>query len=81
MGAGRRRKEDPVDPTAGITLNKKPGDPVQPGEVLARLHTRKTDELPAFRDAVARAFTFSETPPQPASRLLDRYADGRWANP
>ncbi|WP_457653047.1 thymidine phosphorylase [Rhodocaloribacter sp.] len=80
MGAGRRRKEDAVDPTAGITLNKKPGDPVKPGDVLARLHTRKTDRIPAFRDAVARAFTFSEAPPPPASRLLNRYAGGQWAN-
>jgi len=80
MGAGRRRKEDPVDLTAGITLNKKPGDPVKPGEVLARLHTRKTGQIPAFRDAVARAFTFSEAPAAPASRLLNRYADGQWAN-
>ena len=80
MGAGRRRKEDPVDPTAGITLNKKPGDPVKPGEVLARLHTRKTGQIPAFRDAVARAFTFSEAPAAPGARLLNRYAHGQWAN-
>jgi pyrimidine-nucleoside phosphorylase len=80
MGAGRRRKEDAVDPTAGITLNKKPGDPVKPGDVLARLHTRKTDRIPAFRDAVAQAFTFSEAPVSPASRLLNRYAGGQWAN-
>ncbi|GIV58012.1 MAG: pyrimidine-nucleoside phosphorylase [Rhodothermaceae bacterium] len=81
LGAGRRRKEDPVDPTAGITLAKKPGDPVRPGDVLAYLHTRRHDALPAFEAAVAAAFTFADAPPPPASRLLDRYADGRWANP
>jgi len=81
MGAGRMRKEDLVDPAAGIVLNKKPGDPVSPGEVLARLHTQKQDELPVFRDAVARAFTCTEDPISPASRLLDRFSDGQWANP
>ncbi len=80
MGAGRRRKEDPVDPLAGITLVKKPGDAVAPGDVLARLHTRKIDALPAFSDAVAKAYSFTDRRPTLASRLIDRYAGGRWAN-
>jgi len=80
MGAGRLRKGDAVDPTAGITLNKKPGDTVEAGEVLAWLHTRMTDDLPFFQQAVVQAFTYSDTPPVPALLLHDRYADGQWAN-
>lgn len=78
MGAGRVRKEDPVDPTAGITLLKKPGDAVQPGQPLARLHTRKADALPAFEAAVQAAFHFSEDPPVVRPLLIDRYTAQGW---
>ncbi|NQT23936.1 thymidine phosphorylase [candidate division KSB1 bacterium] len=48
LGAGRMRKEDVVDPSAGIVLDKKIGDSVQTGERLATLYTNKSiasDEL------------------------------------
>lgn len=38
IGAGRRTKEDVIDPAAGIVLLKKPGDPVVSGERIAMLH-------------------------------------------
>lgn len=80
LGAGRTRKEDPVDPTAGITLARKPGDPVAPGDVLAWLHTHRQDALPGLQQTIAGAFTFAATPFPPAPLLLDRYADGHWRN-
>ncbi|MEM1127317.1 MAG: thymidine phosphorylase [Bacteroidota bacterium] len=78
LGAGRRTKEDRVDPTAGITLCKKPGDSVQPGEVLALLHGRRAAEHEPLRHAVLQAFRFAEEPRPQRPRLLDRYADGQW---
>ncbi len=39
LGAGRAKKEDPIDYTAGIILHKKIGDSVQIGEALATLYT------------------------------------------
>ena len=39
LGAGRIRKEDNIDHTAGIILNKKVGDYVKENEVLAYIHT------------------------------------------
>ena len=39
LGAGRMRKEDNIDYTAGIVLNKKVGDYVRENEVLAYIHT------------------------------------------
>ncbi len=38
IGAGRATKEDLIDPGAGICLNKKTGDRVEAGEVLAWAH-------------------------------------------
>ena len=39
LGAGRIKKEDKIDNTAGIVLNKKIGDYVEEGEVLAYLYS------------------------------------------
>jgi len=39
LGAGRARKEDPVQAGAGVQLHAKPGDRVTEGEVLLTLHT------------------------------------------
>ncbi len=38
LGAGRMVKEDPVDPAVGIVLNKKDGDYVNKGDILAYVH-------------------------------------------
>ncbi len=81
MGAGRLRKEDPVDPTAGITLVKKPGDAVVAGDVLAYLHTKKLEQMDTFRERVQKAYTFSSTRPQTRPLLLKRYAKGQWITP
>ena len=39
LGAGRNTKEDKIDHLAGIVLNKKVGDYVKVGDVLAVMHT------------------------------------------
>lgn len=39
IGAGRAVKEDMIDPAVGIVLNKKAGDEVKLGHVLAYVHT------------------------------------------
>ena len=39
LGAGRQTKEDAIDLSIGIVLNKKVGDPIQRGESLAVLHS------------------------------------------
>ncbi|MDQ7041707.1 MAG: thymidine phosphorylase [Rhodothermus sp.] len=78
LGAGRRVKEDPVDPTAGLVLHRKPGDPVAPGDVLATLYTHRHDQLDAFRRELLSAYRFAETPPPPRPLLRARYAEGQW---
>jgi thymidine phosphorylase len=39
LGAGRARKEDPVQAGAGVELHAKPGDTVRAGQPLLTLHT------------------------------------------
>jgi len=78
LGAGRRVKEDPVDPTAGLVLHRKPGDPVAPGDVLATLYTHRRDRLEDFQQVLLAAYRFAETPPPARPLLIARYAEGRW---
>ncbi len=41
LGAGRETMMDKIDPSAGIILNKKVGNPVKKGDILAYVHTDK----------------------------------------
>ncbi|MGZ8741815.1 MAG: thymidine phosphorylase [Nocardioides sp.] len=50
LGAGRARKEDPVQAGAGVELHAKPGDTVVEGQPLLTLHT---DEAERFERAQA----------------------------
>ena len=65
LGAGRETADAPVDHAAGIVLEKKTGDRVRSGDVLAWLHTN--DEA-ALRSAAAdylAALEFGDEPPAP----------------
>lgn len=57
LGAGRMRKEDSIDSSAGIILGKKTGDYVRRGEILATLFA--SDE--ALFEAASRKFKDSLT--------------------
>ncbi len=45
LGAGRAKAEDPVDFGAGFVLEKKPGDRVKPGDVIARAYASSSRKL------------------------------------
>jgi thymidine phosphorylase len=74
LGAGRARKEDPVQAGAGIELHAKPGDRVVEGEPLMTLHT---DEPQRFERALASLeeaveVTAEESTYSPTPIVLDR---------
>lgn len=78
LGAGRARKEDDVDPLAGIVLLKKPGESVREGEPLARLYTRIEDRVDEFSSSVATAFELRDHPSETPQRVvIDRIAKDR----
>ena len=77
LGAGRARKEDDVDPKAGIVLHARPGDRVQPGDALATIYASDPDR--ADTDAVRAAFSFAATAPAPRPLVLDRFDGERWS--
>jgi thymidine phosphorylase len=45
LGAGRARKEDPVQPGAGVVWHARPGDRVTEGQPLFTLHTDDEDRF------------------------------------
>jgi thymidine phosphorylase len=63
LGAGRARKEDAVDPAAGVRLLVTPGEPVAAGQPLLELHTDRPETLAAARAALAGAVTVADTAP------------------
>ena len=78
LGAGRRTKEEEVDPVAGLSGLKKPGDPIAPGEVLAHLHTQSPEAVERAQEAVRDAYTFADTPPDRAAPVHARYSAEGW---
>jgi pyrimidine-nucleoside phosphorylase len=53
LGAGRQKADDVIDPTAGIVLKKKIGDPVQRGEPLAEIMAENADAVAHVRDELS----------------------------
>ncbi|MFX4290800.1 thymidine phosphorylase [Streptomyces bohaiensis] len=53
LGAGRARKEDPVQAGAGVELHARPGDTVRAGDPLLTLHTDTPERFEAAVEALA----------------------------
>ena len=64
MGAGRRVKDDVIDPAVGIVMNKRLGDEVAPGEPLATLHARTEESAQTAAAELRGAITVSDRPPR-----------------
>jgi pyrimidine-nucleoside phosphorylase len=78
LGAGRRTKEDAVDPLAGCLLIKRQGDVVAPGDVLARVTASTEERMEEAMASLAAAWTYGAHPSRPDARIVDRFADGVW---
>ncbi|EFS87465.1 thymidine phosphorylase [Cutibacterium acnes] len=70
LGAGRARKEDPVQAAAGVMLRVRPGDRVVTGQPLATLLTDTPDSIARAEDAMTNAFTVGQTF-QPQDIVID----------
>jgi len=63
LGAGRVKKSDEIDHTAGIIISKKTGDFVTRGEVIATLYTNKEETLPLSAETYLGAITLGDGAP------------------
>ena len=71
LGAGRRRKDDPIDHAVGVLCFAKRGDTVLAGDDLAEVHAR--DDAAAERGAAAvlAAYELGDEAPPERGILLD----------
>jgi thymidine phosphorylase len=74
LGAGRARKEDPVQAAAGVVMRAKPGDQVKAGDVLLELHTDTPDRIPRAQQALAGAYAIAPTESPRLPLVIDRLA-------
>lgn len=72
LGAGRKTKEDDVDPAAGIEMIKKTGDPVQKGETIIRCYTNKKETESAASELLESSVTISSSRPDEIPLITHR---------
>ena len=66
LGAGRKKKTDSIDPTAGITFLKSIGDKVAEGQPIAILHTSSDSVIRQAEDLLCSSVLISPQPPEKA---------------
>jgi thymidine phosphorylase len=72
LGAGRARKEDPVQAAAGVELHAKPGDIVRTGQPIMTLHTDTPERFERARQAVAGAYEIGDATAVPTPLIIER---------
>jgi thymidine phosphorylase len=66
LGAGRARKEDPVQPGAGVLLRARPGDPVRAGQPLLTLLSDEPQRFDRAVEALRDAWDVAPSSSSPA---------------
>ena len=75
LGAGRARREDPVQAGAGVRLHAKPGDVVRRGQPLATMLSDTPERFDRARPLLENAATIAPMGSRPEmSLILDRVA-------
>lgn len=59
LGAGRIKKEDKIDYTVGVILNKKVADKVQVGDILGYIHSNNLEKLEEAKSKVQNIIKIS----------------------
>lgn len=67
LGAGRKRKGDPIDPAVGIVFRPKVGDSIEAGQELGTIHASSDADVRTCADRILASLTLSgkrvEPPP------------------
>ena len=72
LGAGRTRKEDAIDPAAGVVIEAPAGTEVSQGEVLAVVHARSPEVAERGIARLREAWRLGDERPAPAPHILAR---------
>jgi len=72
LGAGRARKQDPVQHSAGIDLHAKPGDTVTAGQPLFTLSADEPERFARALEALEGAYSIGDEAPELAPLIAGR---------
>ena len=75
LGAGRARKEDPVQFGAGVTLHAQLGDTVKKGSPLYTLHTDEPGRFARANETIAKAYKIKAQAQVTRKLILDRISN------
>jgi pyrimidine-nucleoside phosphorylase len=70
LGAGRERKDDPIDPAAGVLVLKHLGDEVAAGDTVLELHCNTVPTADDAEQLARGAVTIGDAPPPAAPLAL-----------
>jgi len=65
LGAGRKKKGDPVDHAVGIVLHRKIGEHVKQGEELCTIHARSGEDAERAEASLLEAYAWEKHPVEP----------------
>jgi thymidine phosphorylase len=65
LGAGRRKKGDPIDPAVGIVFHPKVGDRIEAGRAMGEIHARTDADADACLSRIHEALTFVDHDVEP----------------
>ncbi|MCG8640470.1 MAG: hypothetical protein MI862_12080, partial [Desulfobacterales bacterium] len=71
LGAGRRQKNDAVDPAVGIWMGVRLGDAVEPGDTLATFYVNDKTHLDAAIQRFRNAIVIGQSPPKSHSLIYE----------
>ena len=69
LGAGREKKSDTIDYSAGIYLTQKYSEPVCAGETIAIIYTNKEETIKDAEDLILSAYEISDEEPKQNSLI------------
>lgn len=72
LGAGRARKEDPVQAAAGVEWHARPGEAVRAGQVLFTLHTDDAERIDRAKESLAGAWEIGAQARPTTPVVIDR---------
>lgn len=71
LGAGRMKKDDPIEPKAGVLFRKKTGDPVKRGEIVAEIFTDDRSAIDPVKARIEAAIRASPRKVEKRSKILE----------
>ena len=76
LGAGRLKKEDVIDPAAGVVLEKRVGDYVRRGERLMRVHAGENGQEQAACERLMKTYEIGQEPSQKPKLIHETVTEG-----